>query len=60
MAVGLEVAFNDLMVAFTQLRESILDEQQKTNSRLNYIEEEAIKTKGTIKSAAHMILENLK
>lgn len=59
MAVELEVAFDNLMAAFTQLKESILYEQQKTNGRLDYIEEEAMKTKATVKSVAHMILENL-
>lgn len=59
MAVELEVAFDDLMAAFAQLKESISYEQQKTNGRLNYIEEETMKTKATIKSVAHMILENL-
>lgn len=59
MAVELEVAFDNLMAAFAQLKESISDEQQKTNSRLDYIEAETMKTKATVKSAAHMILENL-
>lgn len=59
MAEGLEVAFDNLMAAFGQLKESILYEQQKTNNRLDYIEEEAMKTKATVMSAAHMILENL-
>lgn len=59
MAVELEVAFDNLMAAFAQLKESISDEQQKTNSRLDYIEAETMKTKATVKSVAHMILENL-
>ena len=59
MAVELEVAFDNLMAAFTQLKESISDEQRITNSRLDYIETEAMRTKATVKSVAHMILENL-
>ena len=59
MAVGLEVAFDDLMAAFTQFKESFLYEQQKTNNRLDYIETETMITKETVKSAAEMILKNL-
>lgn len=59
MAVGLEVAFDDLMAAFTQLKESILYERQITNGRLDHIEEETMKTKESLKSAAQMIIENL-
>lgn len=55
MAVELEVAFDNLMAAFGQLKESFLDERR----RLDYIEMETMKTKATVKSAAHMILENL-
>ena len=55
MAVELEVAFDDLMAAFAQLKESILDERR----RLDYIEIETMRTKETVKSAAHMILEKL-
>lgn len=56
MAVELEVAFDNLMAAFAQLRESISDERR----RVDYLEEETMRTKATVKSAAHMILENLK
>lgn len=59
MAVGLEVAFDNLMATFAQLKESILDEQQKTNNRLDYIEEETMRTKAAVKSAARMVLETL-
>ena len=59
MAVELEVAFDNLMAAFGQLKESILYERQITSDRLDYIEAETMKTKTTVKSVAHMILENL-
>lgn len=59
MAKGLEVAFDDLMSAFCELKESIIREQQTINSRLDYIEEETMRTKGMVKSAAQMIIENL-
>jgi hypothetical protein len=59
MAKELEVAVDDLMMAFSQLKESILYERQITNSRLDYIEAETMKTKGMVKSAAQMIIENL-
>lgn len=59
MAVGLEVAFDDLMAAFAQFKESFLDEQQKTNNRLDHIEAETMTTKMAVKSAAETILKIL-
>ena len=59
MAKELEVAFDDLAAAFAQLKESILDERQKTSNRLDHIETETMETKETVKSAARMVLERL-
>lgn len=55
MAVELEVAFDNLMAAFAQLKESLSDERR----RADYLEQETMKTKATMESAARMILKNL-
>ena len=59
MAKELEVAFDDLMSAFCELKESIIDEQQRINSRLDYIEDNTMRTKEMVKSAAQMLIESL-
>lgn len=56
MAVELEVAFDNLMAAFAQLKESLLDERR----RADYLEQETMRTKATMESAAQMIIENLR
>lgn len=52
-------AFNNLATAFSALEIALQTEFNNINSRFDYVEKEAITTKQTMKSAAHMILENL-
>lgn len=52
-------AFNNLVTAFGELETALQTEFNHIDNRLNHVEAEAATTKQTLKSVAHMILENL-